>query len=923
MSTALALAAEVRSGQRLARQVVDDALSAVASGDGDLNAFLTVLADEARAGADAVDAAVAAGRDPGPLAGVPVALKDNLCTRGVNTTCGSKILDGWLPPYDATVVEALRNAGAITLGKTNMDEFAMGSSTENSAFGPTRNPRDTRRVPGGSSGGSAAAVAAGFTPLGLGSDTGGSIRQPAALCGVVGMKPTYGRVSRYGLVAFASSLDQIGPFATTVEDAALLFDVLAGHDPLDSTSLPSLPEPTLATVHDGAEGIRVGLCRDLVDGCAPDVVARVRQAADALADAGAKVEEISVPEFGYGLSAYYLIAPAEASSNLARYDGVRYGLRVDGEDVATMNTATRTAGFGAEVKRRIMLGTYALSAGLLRRLLRASPAGPHARDAGVRSRLRVVRRSPRRHRADDRVRHRGQGGRPHGDVHERCLHHPFQPFGAPRCLGALRHRGRRSAGRRAGAGAGAPGGLAVPRGPGGRVARTERAGIVSADWELVVGLEVHTELATATKLFCGCRNAFGDEPNVNVCPTCLGLPGSLPVLNEQAVELAMRIGAALHCEIRPSEFARKNYFYPDQAKDYQISQYDLPLNVGGWLELPDGFRVGVTRAHMEEDTGKLTHVGASGRINAALHALVDYNRSGVPLVEIVSEPDIRTVAQARAYVSELRGILMATGASDGRMEEGSMRVDANVSVRPVGTDAFGTRCEIKNLNSLRSLGRAIEYEAARQIALLESGGSVTQETRHWDESAGRTDSMRSKEEANDYRYFPEPDLVPLAPDEAWQARVRAGLGSMPADRRAVLASALGGSPTDAETDQIHAVVDLGLDALVTAAADAGAPAALALARAANEVAAQSEAGLQLDPNSFASVLAMESGGQLSATQSKAVLARSSSGAGETRPPWPRRWASRHWVRHPGRGARRGDRCASPTSGRASPRATTS
>ena len=394
---------------------------------------------------------------------------------------------------------------------------------------------------------------------------------------------------------------------------------------------------------------------------------------------------------------------------------------------------------------------------------------------------------------------------------------------------------------------------------------------MSDGWELVVGLEVHCELATATKLFCGCRNAFGDEPNVNICPTCLGLPGSLPVLNEQAVELAMRIGAALHCEIRPSVFARKNYFYPDQAKDYQISQYDLPLNVGGWLELPDGFRVGVTRAHMEEDTGKLTHVGASGRINAALHALVDYNRSGVPLVEIVSEPDIRTVAQARAYASELRGILVATGASDGRMEEGSMRVDANVSVRPVGTDAFGTRCEIKNLNSLRSLGRAIEYEAARQIALLESGGSVTQETRHWDESAGRTDSMRSKEEANDYRYFPEPDLVPLAPDEAWQARVRAGLGPMPADRRAALASALGGAPSGAETDQIHAVVDLGLDALVTKAAGSGAPIALALARAANEVAAQGEVATDLDAASFVSLLAMESGGQLSATQSKAVL----------------------------------------------------
>jgi aspartyl-tRNA(Asn)/glutamyl-tRNA(Gln) amidotransferase subunit A len=360
---ALELAADVRAGRRSAREVVQEALDAVAARDGEVHAFLTVLTDQALNRADEVDAEVAAGRDPGPLAGVPVALKDNLCTRGTATTCASRILEGWRPPYDATVVTSLRQAGAVAVGKTNMDEFAMGSSTENSAFGPTRNPRHAGKVPGGSSGGSAAAVAAGFTPLSLGSDTGGSIRQPAALCGVVGMKPTYGRVSRYGLVAFASSLDQIGPFANSVEDAALLYDVLAGHDPLDSTSLPSTPEPVLTHVHDGGEGVRVGLCRELVDGCAPDVAARVQVAADGLARAGAKVEEISVPEFGYGLSAYYLIAPAEASSNLARYDGVRYGLRVDGDDVAAMNTATRTAGFGPEVKRRIMLGTYALSAG--------------------------------------------------------------------------------------------------------------------------------------------------------------------------------------------------------------------------------------------------------------------------------------------------------------------------------------------------------------------------------------------------------------------------------------------------------------------------------------------------------------------------------------------------------------------------------
>jgi aspartyl-tRNA(Asn)/glutamyl-tRNA(Gln) amidotransferase subunit A len=360
---ASAISAAVRAGERSARRVTEEALAAVEAGDADVHAFLLILPDEALAHADAIDASVAQGRDPGPLAGVPVALKDNLCTRGIPTTCGSHILEGWRPPYDATVVEKLRSAGAIALGKTNMDEFAMGSSTENSAFGPTRNPRRGDRVPGGSSGGSAASVAAGFTPLGLGSDTGGSIRQPAALCGVVGMKPTYGRVSRYGLVAFASSLDQIGPFAASVEDAALLFDAIAGPDPRDSTSLPGAGPPTASSVGRGVEGVRVGLCPDLIDGCAADVAARVYQAAEALAAAGAKVDEVRVPEFAYGLSAYYLIAPAEASSNLARYDGVRYGLRIDADDAASMNTATRTAGFGAEVKRRIMLGTYALSAG--------------------------------------------------------------------------------------------------------------------------------------------------------------------------------------------------------------------------------------------------------------------------------------------------------------------------------------------------------------------------------------------------------------------------------------------------------------------------------------------------------------------------------------------------------------------------------
>jgi aspartyl-tRNA(Asn)/glutamyl-tRNA(Gln) amidotransferase subunit A len=358
------LAKAVGRGDRSAAEVVEETLAAIEAGDDTIHAFLTVTADDARAAAAEIDRRVAAGDAPGPLAGVPVALKDNMCTRGVATTCGSRILEGWCPPYDATVVERLAAAGAVVVGKTNLDEFAMGSSTENSAFGPTRNPHDATRVPGGSSGGSAAAVAAGMAPLALGSDTGGSIRQPAALCGVVGMKPTYGRVSRSGLVAFASSLDQIGPLATTVADAALLFEVIAGHDPLDSTSIPE-PVPEVSThIDDGVEGLRVGLVAELLgEGIAPDVAARTRVAADALEGAGAKVEEVAVPAAIYGLSAYYLIAPAEASSNLARFDGVRYGLRVDAPTTQEMMVATRTKGFGAEVKRRIMLGTYALSAG--------------------------------------------------------------------------------------------------------------------------------------------------------------------------------------------------------------------------------------------------------------------------------------------------------------------------------------------------------------------------------------------------------------------------------------------------------------------------------------------------------------------------------------------------------------------------------
>ena len=363
MRTALEISEAVRSKQVSARAAVEDSLAAIEARDGELHVFLHVDAEGARARADDLDRRLAKGEELGPLAGVPVALKDNMCTRGVPTTAASRILEGWLPPYNATVVDRLLDAGAVVVGKTNLDEFAMGSSTENSAWGPTRNPLDPSRVPGGSSGGSSAAVASGMVPLALGSDTGGSIRQPAAFCGVVGVKPTYGAVSRYGLIAFASSLDQIGPISTTVADSALVMEVIGGHDPADSTSLSDPPFELASQLDGDVSGLRVGIVTDLTEGVDPDVESRLREAVDALAAAGAKVDEISIPTARLGLSAYYLIAPAEASSNLARYDGTRYGLRVEGADVDEMFVATRSAGFGAEVKRRIMLGTYALSAG--------------------------------------------------------------------------------------------------------------------------------------------------------------------------------------------------------------------------------------------------------------------------------------------------------------------------------------------------------------------------------------------------------------------------------------------------------------------------------------------------------------------------------------------------------------------------------
>ncbi len=354
----------LRRGDVSSRELTAAVLNRMTERDGAVHAFITITADEALRRADEIDSRRSAGEELGPLAGIPIALKDNLSTRGVRTTCGSRILGDYSPPYDATVVERLRAADAVLVGKTNLDEFAMGSSTEFSAFGPTTNPWDSTLVPGGSSGGSAAAVASGEAIAALGSDTGGSIRLPASFCGVVGLKPTYGRVSRYGLIAFGSSLDQIGPLTRDVTDAALMLSAIAGHDPRDSTSLPWAVPDYVAALDGDVKGLRVGVPREyFAEGIDPSVERAIRLGIDRIAELGTHVDETSLPNTKYALAAYYIVAPAEASANLARFDGVKYGMRVEGRDYREMLERTRDAGFGAEVKRRIMVGTYTLSAG--------------------------------------------------------------------------------------------------------------------------------------------------------------------------------------------------------------------------------------------------------------------------------------------------------------------------------------------------------------------------------------------------------------------------------------------------------------------------------------------------------------------------------------------------------------------------------
>ena len=399
--------------------------------------------------------------------------------------------------------------------------------------------------------------------------------------------------------------------------------------------------------------------------------------------------------------------------------------------------------------------------------------------------------------------------------------------------------------------------------------------VTATQYAPVIGLEVHVELSTQSKLFCACPNEFGAEPNTNICPVCLGLPGSLPVLNEQVVEYALRLSEALGFGVpEQSIFARKNYFYPDMPKDFQISQYEEPILSDGTLDV-DGTAVGIERAHLEEDTGKSLHVGGGGRIQDADHSLVDYNRAGVPLMEIVSRPEITSAEQARSYVTELRAVLRAIGVSDVKMEEGSMRVDANVSVRPADATELGTKVEIKNMNSLRSLGRAIDFEIERQAAALDTGERIVQETRHWNEEDGRTYSMRTKEGSSDYRYFPEPDLVPVAPTDEQRGGVRAAMPELPAQHRARLVAEWGVSDDDARILVDNPELTAYAEAAV-AALDGGSPRDVVNWCNGEVLAHLNETNLSIEvvplaPDGLAELVGLVAAGTLSRKQAKDVL----------------------------------------------------
>ena len=792
---AVELATMLREGRTSSRALTESVLGRIAEREDTIHAYITVTGERALEQADRADRMLRDGGPVPPLTGIPVAVKDNMCTKGTRTTCASRILENYVPPYDATVVERLLQDGAVIVGKTNMDEFAMGSSTENSAFGPTRNPVDPRYVPGGSSGGSAAAVASGEAVLALGSDTGGSIRLPAAYCGTVGIKPTYGRVSRYGLVSYASSLDQIGALGRSVEDCALLLNTICGHDRRDSTSADVAVPDFSASLAGGIEGVRIGLPKEyFVQGLDDRVRDRIMEAVHLLKDNGARIVDISMPHCSYAISSYYLVATAEASSNLARYDGVKYGFRGTGDrdDCLRMYERTRTEGFGKEVKRRIMLGTYVLSAGYYDAYYLKAQKVRSLITSGLRKGLR---KGGYRHDAGvalHPLQAWGENRRTSPDVPGRRVHRVAESIGSARherhvwnrrraAGGAPDHRQGLRRGRRAACGPRLRTAQRIEIEPGHRHAPCGTAGY-PMEYEFIICFETHVELNTATKLFCDCSTTYGAPANTHVCPVCTGLPGALPVLNRRAVECCVLAGLSLNCAVNTrSRFARKNYFYPDLPKGYQISQYELPFCENGFMEIfgDDGrpYEVGIKRIHLEEDAGKLVHSSAS--FGDADYSLVDYNRSSIPLLEIVADHTrnpLRSIREARTYLEKLRQVLRYTEVSECSLEKGQFRCDVNVSLRPKGAKHFGNRAEVKNMSSFKSISDALEFEIKRQGEILDSGGHIPQETRLFDEAKRITIPMRSKEDAPDYRYFPDPDLLEIELDRALLDEIR---GRMP------------------------------------------------------------------------------------------------------------------------------------------------
>ena len=659
---------------------------------------------------------------------MPLAVKDLFCTEGVPSQAGSKILEGYLPPYTATVGRgACRTPARTLLGKTNQDEFAMGSSNENSAYGPVLNPWDRTRVPGGSSGGSAAAVAAGLAPWAIGTDTGGSIRQPAALCGIVGLKPTYGTVSRYGMIAFASSLDQAGPFTRDVTDAALLYRHMTGTDPMDSTAVGHPEEIALpdrrAARRDPARRARRA---QHGEGVEPGVLAAFE--ASARDGPGPRRHDRDLPpaDRGARLSARTTCSrPPRPRRTSRATTACATGCATPADDLVSMYTDTRHDGFGDEVKRRILIGTYALSSGYydayygraqkVRTLIAREFASVFENvDFVVTPTSPTVAFELGSLTADPLAMYLNDfftvpmslAGIPAISIP--CGLSEGLPVGLQLAGAAF------SENRILDAAHALERALAFDGSP----PRTASPMMTDIQYEPVIGLEIHVQLRTQTKMFCACPLSFGEPPNTRTCPVCLGLPGTLPVTNAEAIHYGLMIGMAVGSELAPrSIFHRKNYFYPDLPKGYQISQFDEPLCSGGRLG-----DVRIHRVHLEEDAAKLIHAGASGRIHGSDASVVDFNRGGTPLAEIVTEPDVRSAEQASEWLRLLRTTLRQLGVSDVNMEEGSLRCDANISIRPVGQTELGTKTELKNMNSFRFIERGIRAEVARQERLLRERG---------------------------------------------------------------------------------------------------------------------------------------------------------------------------------------------------------